>query len=75
MTLLRRIMGYVLLSVSGCLLHPSSALAQTAPGPAAQRQWSSSSGLIGPQMLTVARSTSQVRGYSGNDSCHGRGSQ
>jgi hypothetical protein len=29
----------------------------------------------GPQMLTVARSTSHVRGYSGNDSCHGRGSQ
>jgi hypothetical protein len=36
MTLLRRIMSYVLLGVSGCLLHPSSALAQTASAPAAQ---------------------------------------
>ena len=36
MTLLRRIMSYVLLGVSGCLLHPSSALAQIASGPAAQ---------------------------------------
>jgi hypothetical protein len=36
MTLLQRIMGYVLLGVSGCLLHPSPALAQTASAPAAQ---------------------------------------
>ena len=36
MTSLRRIMSYVLLGVSGCLLHPSSALAQIAPAPAVQ---------------------------------------
>ena len=40
-----------------------------------QGQCSSIASLIGPQMFTVARSTSQVLGRNGYDSCHGRGSQ